>query len=139
MDSDFLADTQATLGSVPKNLICNFRAPDLEKYMRWKQYVQWAKDNGLDVCHLTLALVDSFLNGVGEASEIRTGKQTITIYQQNVFQYQVKKPRREPYDLSCVKPEFRRTFSSLLFEAYVLQKASELNRPLSLNMTPSAE
>ena len=129
MDSDFLADTQATLDSVPKNLICNFRAPDLEKYMRWKQYVQWAKDNGLDVCHLTLALVESFLNGVGEASEIRTGKQTITIYQQNVFQYQVKKPRREPYDLSCVKPEFRRTFSSLLFEAYVLQKASELNRP----------
>jgi len=77
LDSDFLADTQATLGSVPKNLICNFRAPDLEKYMRWKQYVQWAKDNGLDVCHLTLALVDSFLNGVGEASEIRTAKQTI--------------------------------------------------------------
>jgi hypothetical protein len=25
-------------------------------YQRWKDYVQWAKDNGMDVCHITLSL-----------------------------------------------------------------------------------
>ncbi|MGO8805261.1 MAG: hypothetical protein ACLQO7_01465, partial [Candidatus Bathyarchaeia archaeon] len=78
----------------PKNLICNFRAPNLEEFQRWKEYVQWAKDNGMDVCHLTLSLTDSFMKGIEGAAEVRNGKQVVNIQQNNVFQYQVSKPRR---------------------------------------------
>ena len=53
------------------------------------------------------------------------------IQQNNVFQYQVSKPRLEPYDLSCVRKEFQRTISSVLFDAYVLNKARELTREFS--------
>jgi hypothetical protein len=102
------------------DLICNFRAPNLAEFQRWKEYVQWAKDNGTDVCHLTLSLTDSF-----------NGKQVVNIQQNNVFQYQVSKPRREPYDLSCVKKEYQKTISSALFEAYVLNKARDLTREFS--------
>jgi hypothetical protein len=126
-----LVDSQPVCDSKPKNLICNFRAPNLQHYQRWKEYVQWAKDNGMDVCHITLSLVDSFMKGTEEASELRTGKQIINIQQTNVFQYQVSKPRREPYDLSCVKKEYQRTFSSLLLEGYILNKANDLNREFS--------
>ena len=62
---------------------------------------------------------------------MRNGKQVINIQQNNVFQYQVSKPRREPYDLSCVKREYQKTFSSSLFEAYILNKARELTREFS--------
>ena len=99
--------------------------------MRWKAYVQWAKDNGLDVCHLTLSLTDSFMKGADAAAEVRSGKQVVNIQQNNIFQYQVQKPRREPYSLDCVKTEYQRTFSRVLFEAYVLNKAREITRELS--------
>jgi hypothetical protein len=55
----------------------------------------------------------------------------VNTQQNNVFQYQVSKPRREPFSLDCVRPEFRRTFSSVLFEAYVLDKAREKSREFS--------
>jgi hypothetical protein len=126
-----LVEGQSLSEVQPRNLICNFRAPNLQKYQRWKVYVQWAKDNGMDVCHLTLSLTDSFMKGIEGAAEVRNGKQIINIQQSNVFQYQVSKPRREPYDLSCVKKEYQRTFSSLLLEAYVLNKARELTREFS--------
>src|SRR5512147_1425757 len=103
----------------------------MRHYQRWKEYVQWAKDNGMDVCHVTLSLVDAFMKGNEGAAEVRTGKQVINIKQTNVFQYQVSKPRREPYDLSCVKKEYRRTFSSLLLEGYILNKANDLKREFS--------
>ena len=115
----------------PKNLICNFRAPSLEQYQRWKAYVQWAKDNGQDVCHLTLSLTDSFMKGVEGAAQVRNGRQVVNIQQNNVFQYQVSKPRREPYDMSCVRREFQKTITSVLFEAYVLNKARDLTREFS--------
>ena len=115
----------------PKNLICNFRAPNMQQFQRWKVYVQWAKDNGMDVCHLTLSLTDSFMKGIEGASQVRNGRQVVNIHQNNVFQYQVSKPRREPFSLDCVRPEFRRTFSSVLFEAYVLNKARDLTREFS--------
>ena len=126
-----MVDSQPVCDSKPKNLICNFRAPNLQHYQRWKEYVQWAKDNGMDVCHITLSLVDSFMKGTEGAAEVRNSQQVINIQQTNVFQYQVTKPRREPYDLSCVKKEYQRTFSSLLLEAYVLNKARELTREFS--------
>jgi hypothetical protein len=126
-----LVEEQIVVDVQPKNLICNFRAPNLPHYQRWKAYVQWAKDNGMDVCHVTLSLVDSFMKGTEGAAEVRNGKQVINIQQNNVFQYQVSKPRREPYDLSCVKKEYQKTFSSLLLEAYVLNKSRELTREFS--------
>ena len=123
--------TNATLESQPKNLICNFRAPDLAHFQRWKTFVQWAKDNGYDVCHLTLSIVDAFLKGAETATVARNGGQVVNIQMQNTFLYQVKQPHREPYSLSCVKPEFRRTFSSILFEAYVLEKARTISQEFS--------
>ncbi len=126
-----MEEEKAVSGVQPKNLICNFRAPNMRHYQRWKEYVQWAKDNGMDVCHVTLSLVDAFMKGTEGASEVRSGKQVINIQQTNVFQYQVSKPRREPYDLSCVKKEYQRTFSSILLEAYILHKASDLKREFS--------
>ncbi len=122
---------QTKLEVQPKNLICNFRAPNLEEFQRWKVYVQWAKDNGMDVCHLTLSLTDSFMKGIAGAAQVRTAGQVVNIQQVNTFQYQVQKPRREPYSLDCVKEEYQRTFSSILFEAYVLNKAREITREFS--------
>ena len=126
-----MVDCQPVCDSKSKNLICNFRAPNLQHYQRWKEYVQWAKDNGMDVCHVTLSLIDAFMKGTESAGEVRNGQQVINIQQNNVFQYQVSKPRREPYDLSCVKKEYQKTFSSLLLEAYVLNKSRELTREFS--------
>jgi hypothetical protein len=103
----------------------------LEHYQRWKAYVQWAKDNGMDVCHLTLGLIDAYMKGIEGAAQVRNGMQVVNIQQNNVFQYQVQKPRREPYSLDCVKPEYQRTFSGVLFEAYVLNKAREITREFS--------
>ena len=65
------------------------------------------------------------MKGTEGVAEVRSGKQIINIQQTNVFQYQVSKPRCEPYDLSCVKKGYQRTFSSLLLEAYVFYKASD--------------
>ena len=85
----------------------------------------------MDVCHLTLSLTDSFMRGVEGAAQVRSAGQVVNIQQNNVFQYQVAKPRREPYELSCVRSEFQKTISSSLFEAYVLNKARELTREFS--------
>lgn len=85
----------------------------------------------MDVCHITLSLVDAFMKGTEGATEVRNGKQIINIQQTNVFQYQVGKPRREPFDLSCVKKEYQRTFSSILLEGYILNKANDLKREFS--------
>jgi hypothetical protein len=68
------------------------------------------------------------MKGIEGAAQVRTAQQVVNIQQNNVFQYQVQKPKREPYSLDCVKSEYRRTFSSLLFDAYVLNKAREINR-----------
>jgi len=103
----------------------------MDEFQKWKKYVQWAKDNGMDVCHLTLSLTDSFMKGTEGAAQVRNAGQVVNIQQVNTFQYQVQKPRREPYSLDCVKPEYVRTLSSTLFEAYVLNKARDINRDFS--------
>lgn len=41
-----LVDRQAKLEASCKNFICNFRAPNLEKFLCWNQFVGWAKENG---------------------------------------------------------------------------------------------
>jgi hypothetical protein len=119
-----MVETQAVLDAQPKNLIYNFRAPNLAEFQRWKVYVQWAKDNGMDVCHLTLSLTDFFMKGIEGVAEVRNGKQVVNIQQNNVFQYQVSKPRREPHDLGCVKREYRKTFSSFFLKPTFSTKRS---------------
>ena len=116
-----------------KNLICNFRAPNELLFGRWKSYVKWCQDNGKDVCHTTMSLIDSFLASLvaadGKAGASVVGsKQVVNVQQQNTFLYQVAKPRREPNYLSCAKPEFERTISSAFADAYVLSKARDLKR-----------
>jgi hypothetical protein len=69
-----LSDGKAVSFAQLKNLICNFRAPNFEEFQRWKAYVQWAKDNGQDVCHLTLSLTDSFMKGIEAAAQVRNGR-----------------------------------------------------------------
>jgi hypothetical protein len=103
----------------------------MDEFIRWKQYVQWAKDKGMDVCHLTLSLTDAFMAGQKGAAEVRTAGQVVNIQQVNNFQYQVSHPRREPYSLDCVKEEYQRTFSSSLFEAYVRDKARRIQDEFS--------
>lgn len=128
-----LGGAQSTLAS-PKNLICNFRAPSIEEYLEHRAFVQEVKDDGLDACRVLLGFERAYREArksVKGAIQLQAPQQVINLQQNNVFQYQVQKPRREPFSLSCVKPEFRRTFSSILFEAYVLQKARDLNREFS--------
>lgn len=117
-----------------KNLICNFRAPNEDLFRVWKDYVSWCQDHGRDVCYLTLSLADAFMRGVdgGAGSAVLPDpKQPITVNMSNTFTYSVARARREPYDLSCIKPEFQKTFTSVLFEGYILNKARTINREFS--------
>jgi len=114
------------------NYICNFRAPDVARFQVWKDYKKWAADHGLDVCNLTLSLVDSFLKGVkgveNNDPQIVTPHQVINLQQNNTFLYSVEKPRREPLVLNCAKKEYSRTITSAAWESYVTEKARDLNR-----------
>ena len=105
------------------NLICNFRAPSQKEYDEWQDYKEYVKEQGLDVCRVTIGLTNAFMAGVGGAQKVLGQQQQVQIQMSNQFLYQVEHPRREPFSLNCVKPEFRRTFSSILFESYVLDKA----------------
>ncbi len=116
------------------NLICNFRAPTIEDYQKHKAFVHQVKLDGLDACRVLISFEDAYLaSKKGQPSNIQfqTPQAVTNIQMNNVFQYQVLKPRREPYSLDCVKPEFRRTFSSILFESYVLEKAARINMEFS--------
>lgn len=114
---------QKLLEDSKPNLICNFRAPSLKEFEDWHKYKLFVKEQGLDVCRVTLGLTNAFMLGQNVASQTPGRDNNITVQMSNQFLYQVSKPRREPFSLNCVKPEFRRTFSSILFEAYVLDKA----------------
>lgn len=61
---------------------------------------------------------------------IKEPNQVVNLQMNNTFTYEVARPRREPYDLSCVRSEYRKTFSSLLLEGYVLNKAKDLKREI---------
>jgi hypothetical protein len=124
----------ASLEVKPKQLICNFKAPTIEQWQKWQEFKADVKAQGLDICRVTLGFADTWLaarKGESQAAGIQGLDKVIHIHQKNIFQYQVQKPRRGPYSLDCVKPEFRRTFSSLLFEAYMLEKASQMKMEFS--------
>ena len=118
----------------PKNLLCNFRAPDLAHFEIWQEYKKWCQDHGLDNCHLVLSWCDAHLKamkGIPSKTSIITPEQIIN--QQNQFNlyYQVQKPRREPIQMNCAKPGFQRTINSMAYEAYVMERARALNRSFS--------
>lgn len=116
-----------------KNLICNFRAPNQDLFESWKHYVAWCQDHGRDVCHLTLSIVNAFMKGVDEAAavSITSPDQVINLEMNNVFTYEVKRPRRVPCDISMIKKEHRRTFTSLVFESWIKMKCHTLGREIS--------
>jgi hypothetical protein len=105
------------------NLLCNFRAPTIKEFNEWQQYKEYVKNQGLDICRVTISLTNAFMAGKEGAARVTGQQQNVQIQMQNQFLYQVQQPKREPFSLNCVKPEFRRTFSSILFESYVLDKA----------------
>ena len=115
----------------PKSLLCNFRAPSSKEYSEWQKYKEYVKNQGLDICRVTIGLTNAFMAGVEGAEQVNGKEQNVHITMNNQFLYQVQKPRREPYSLDCVKSEFRRTISSSMAEAYVLEKARDLNREFS--------
>ena len=115
----------------PNQLICNFKAPSLKEYNEWQELKRYVKSQGLDICRVTISLTSAFIAGVKGSAAVRGQGQMVNIQMNNQFLYQVQKPRREPYSLDCVKSQFRRTFSSVLFEAYVLHKAREMRREFS--------
>ena len=115
----------------PKQLICNFKAPSLKEYDEWQEFKRYVKSQGLDICRVTIGLTKAFMAGVKGSAAVNGKGQIVNIQMNNQFLYQVQKPRREPYSLDCVKSQFRRTFSSVLFEAYVLHKAREMRREFS--------
>lgn len=116
----------------PKNYICNFRAPDQYHFSKWKEFVDWCKEQGLDVCRVNLSLIESFVADV-EGKPVKDISFTTAkgdhyhISMANSFNYNVVKPRREPFDLNLIKKEFRKSFSSILYESYILEKARHLN------------
>ena len=117
-----------------RNLICNFRAPTIQEFEKHKEFIKEVKRDGLDACRVLLAFEDAYLaqkKGLKGNIQFQTPQAVTNIQMNNTFQYQVMKPRREPYSLDCVKPEFRRTFSSVLFEAYVLQKGQRIGMEFS--------
>ena len=111
--------------------LCNFRVSRLEDWQKWKHHVELVKSQGLDICHVQIALIEAYDKGVEQGTKLQGQGQIINLQMNNQFLYQVSRPRREPYSLDCVKPEYQRTFSSILFEAYILNKAREISREFS--------
>ena len=118
-------------GKQPKLLICNFKAPSLKEYQEWQEYKRYVKRQGLDICRVTISLTVAFMAGVKGSAAVQAQGHTVNIQMNNQFLYQVQKPRRKPYSLDCVKSQFRRTVSSILFEAYVLHKARQIRQEFS--------
>lgn len=116
------------------NYICNFRAPDLEHHQIWLDFKETVRSRGLDICYVTLSLCQAWVIGVKETSaicQIATPTQVINLQQQNTFVYSVQKPRREPPELICSRKKYSSTLTSLAFQAYVTEKARDLQRSFS--------
>jgi len=77
------------VGGAAEESHLQFQGSQLGSVSALESVCWWAKENGMDVCHLTLSLVDAFLSGV-ESPELRLPKQNITIQMQNKFLYQVR-------------------------------------------------
>lgn len=122
-----------------RNLICNFRAPDMEHFQIWLDFKDAVQSRGLDICYTTLALCQAWLESLREATatgQTTMSTQVINLQQQNTFVYSVQKPRREPLDLNCSRKQYRRTLRSRLYQAYVMEKARDLHQSFSFRDFP---
>lgn len=117
-----------------KNYLCNFRAPSQEWFNIWQKFKEETRNLGLDVCFVTLTLIKSWLEALSNTisvSQINTHSQIIILYQTNSFNYIAGKPRREPLQLDCSTNYSKSTIIRRALQAYILQKAKELNRSFS--------
>ncbi|MDH5734462.1 MAG: hypothetical protein OEY88_11885, partial [Candidatus Bathyarchaeota archaeon] len=121
------------------NFICNFRAPNPEYHQIWLDYKEAARSLGLDICYLTLTLCQAWLKAIQgreEATRLSTATQVINVQMQNTFVYSVQKPRRESPELICSRKKYSRTITSIAFQAYVMEKARDLQRSFSFRDFP---
>lgn len=65
------------------------------------------------------------------AAQLKDPQQVINLQMNNVFNYEVKKPRRDPNINNVFKPLFKNQFGSLVYECYVLDKARSIDREFS--------
>ena len=78
--------------SFSQNLICNFRAPSLKEYSEWQKYKAYIKNQGLDICRVTIGLTNAFMAGIEGAEQVNGKEQNVHITMNNQFLYQVQKP-----------------------------------------------
>ena len=117
-----------------RNFICNFRAPDQERHQIWLDFKEVVQSRGLDICFVILALCQAWLKSIEQATatcQVTTPSQVINLQQQNTFVYSVQKPRRKPPELISSGKAPCRTITSRLYQAYVLEKARDLQRSFS--------
>lgn len=119
-----------TLEQPRKNLICNFRAPNEEKFQKWEAFKDWCKDNGLDICNVTLNITQAFMTGT---AKFLMPDKAIQINMANKFYYEVVKPRRLPFSTIGVKEAFRNTIKSSVWDAYIIERARRLNTEFSFH------
>jgi len=122
-----------------QNLFCNFRAPNQEWHQVWLDLKEETKSQGLDICYVVLSLCRTWLKAQKEVQatcQIKTNSQVITIYQTNTFNYNVQKPRRERFQIDCSKNKPKCTLCSRAFQAYITEKARELDMSFSFKDFP---
>jgi len=117
------------------NLICNFKAPDKKHFSIWLEFKEEVKDSGLDICYVALSLFQAWLKAVKsvETATFRIGSPItiINLQQENHFEYIVAKPRRLPLPSFCTSKRMSGTLRSRALQAYICEKARELNRSFS--------
>lgn len=99
----------------------------MDQYRKWQDFKDWCQEHGRDICYLTLSVASAIMASDEAATvALKDPAKVVNISMSNVFAYTVNRPRRLPYDLSCIKPAFQKTFSSVVMEAYILYRARKL-------------
>jgi hypothetical protein len=131
--------SESLIESPRKNRICNFRAPNDEWFKVWLDFEELTKNIGLDVCFVVLSvckgLLTAFAKG-NDVSNISPGRQLIFVCQKNDFNYNVAKPRRERFLMDCSRILPKCTICSMAFQAYIIEKARDLDRSFSFKDFP---
>lgn len=110
----------------------SLRFPTEEEWNVHQDFTKFVKSQGLDICRVINSLERAFLSSRGNKEvSFESDKSVFKIAMTNNFLYAVQEPRRVPFSLQSVKSQFRRTFSSLMVDAYIREKARGLNREFS--------
>jgi hypothetical protein len=116
------------------NFHCNFRAPGKEWFLIWLEMKEATKARGLDICFVVLSLCRAWLEALKKGQSgcrIELDSHIVFIHQSNMFNYNVQKPRRERYLRDCSKNLQKCTICSRAFQAYIMEKARDLDRAFS--------